>query len=142
MTPQEYINNAVKTKSDLNYINQVDADVLHAALGISTESAELLDAIKKKMFYNKPIDYVNCDEEIGDLLWYIAIYLNAREISFEQVMKQNIAKLKSRYPDKFTSENAINRNVEKERIILENTSPPFIPTPSSPPQSSTKIRGC
>jgi hypothetical protein len=31
----------------------------------------------------------------------------------------NIEKLKARYPEKFTSENAINRDLKTERYILE-----------------------
>ena len=35
-------------------------------------------------------------------------------------MDTNIAKLKARYPDKFTDELAENRNIATEREILEN----------------------
>ena len=41
----------------------------------------------------------------------------------------NIRKLKGRYPNKFSSERALNRNLDKERDILENKkdSPPAPP---------------
>jgi len=35
-------------------------------------------------------------------------------------MQINIEKLKARYPDKFTSDKAINRNLDIERKVLED----------------------
>ncbi len=34
-------------------------------------------------------------------------------------MERNIAKLQARYPDKFTQEQALNRDTDNERKILE-----------------------
>lgn len=100
---------------------QKNVDIIHAIVGISTEAGELLDALKKTMFYGKNLDKVNLDEEIGDVLWYIAIYLNARGKSFEQVFDQNIAKLRTRYPEKFTESHALHRDVNAERATLEQS---------------------
>lgn len=124
MTPDEYIRDACRTNSpyffpvDLSSPHQ-DVDILHAVIGLATEAGELLDPFKKAMFYGKTVDLVNTDEEIGDILWYVAIYLNARGLTFEQVMQQNIDKLRVRYPEKFTSEAAINRDLTAERDALE-----------------------
>jgi hypothetical protein len=38
--------------------------------------------------------------------------------TFEEAMATNIAKLQARYPQKFTLDNAVNRDLEKERDIL------------------------
>lgn len=119
MNPEQYINEAQMTKSD-QYNTGIDPDVVHAIIGISTESGELLDVIKKFMFYGKDIDWVNLDEEIGDVLWYVAIYLKARGLTLEEAMAKNNAKLKARFPDKFSTEKAINRDLETERKILES----------------------
>lgn len=94
-------------------------DLQHAALGMVTESAEFADMLKKHLFYGKPLDEVNLSEEIADNLWYCAMALRALGTDFETVMERNIAKLKARYPEKFTEELAENRNLEKERAILE-----------------------
>lgn len=40
-------------------------------------------------------------------------------IDFEECLDLNIAKLKARFPEKFTEEKALNRNLEIEREILE-----------------------
>lgn len=41
------------------------------------------------------------------------------ELNFLQILTNNINKLKVRYPDKFDTEKAINRNLDRERIELE-----------------------
>lgn len=94
-------------------------DILHAAIGISTEAGELLDPFKKCMFYGKPLDFVNLDEELGDILWYIAIYAEARGTSILALAEKNNRKLKVRYPEKFATKDALKRNLEKERKELE-----------------------
>lgn len=94
-------------------------DLLHASMGMVTEAGEFQDALKKHFFYGKEMDTTNLKEEIGDILWYCAIALQALDTDFESVMQTNIDKLKARYPEKFTSEDAINRDLVKEREILE-----------------------
>ena len=93
--------------------------LLHGVMGISTEAGELLDSLKKHIFYGKKLDYVNISEELGDLLYYISVCIDILGTSFEEVMEKNIAKLKARYPDKFTEDKAINRDLNTEREILE-----------------------
>jgi NTP pyrophosphatase (non-canonical NTP hydrolase) len=93
--------------------------LLHASMGMSTESSEFVDTVKKTIFYGKSLDKVNLIEEMGDILYYIAMACNVLGTDFETVMERNIAKLKARYPEKFTEELAENRDLEKERAILE-----------------------
>ena len=94
--------------------------LLHGAIGIATEAGELLDALKKHIYYNKELDKVNISEEIGDVLWYAALLCNCLEIDMQDVMDTNIAKLKARYPEKFDEDKAENRNLKKERRVLED----------------------
>lgn len=101
-----------------NLENEKD-DNIHMVLGMITETGELADVFKKNMAYNKDIDWVNVKEEIGDLMFYVANFCNINHFDLEQIMETNIEKLRARYPEKFTSENALNRNIDKERQILE-----------------------
>lgn len=94
-------------------------DLLHGAMGLSTEANELVDAMKKVVFYGKPVDAVNLKEEIGDALWYIALLCRRLNVSMESIMQTNIDKLKARYPQKFTEEAAMKRDLDVERKILE-----------------------
>lgn len=93
--------------------------LLHAAMGLCTESGEFMDMMKKHILYGKPLDEVNLKEELGDKLWYVALALDELKTTFEQIFETNIAKLRARYPNKFTEQDALNRNLEKERQILE-----------------------
>ena len=125
MKSSTYIENAKKTES-VNYevIAQRLSDkgmirILHSALGVSTEAGELLDAVKKHVYYGKELDKVNLFEEVGDLFWYLAILADELGFSFEDAMKKNNEKLEARYGKRFSSDKAIDRNLEKERSILE-----------------------
>jgi len=125
MTSKEYIQNAIRTEAPIQghplypNLDKSKLRILHAALGCVTEAGELADTLKKHLFYNKKLDLVNLEEEAGDLCWYIAILADELGVSFEYLWERNIAKLKARYPDKFTEERAVNRNLEVERKILE-----------------------
>jgi len=93
--------------------------LLHAGMGLATEAGEFLDPLKKKLFYGKEVDLTNLKEEIGDLLWYIAIACDALDTTIEQEMYRNISKLAVRYPEKYADDAAINRDLDAERKILE-----------------------
>lgn len=126
MNATEYIENATVTESrDFDAIRARLTDrnirLLHAAIGVATEAGELLDAMKKSLFYGKPLDEVNYREEGGDILWYLAIAFDELRTTFEQEMGINIDKLKARYGDKFSAARALKRDLKTERSILEGT---------------------
>lgn len=98
------------------------ADMIHSAMGIFTEAAEFLSAVYTSCFENGSFDTTNAIEELGDLEWYMAVMRKRLAVSQEQVQRINIAKLKARYPEKFASDEALNRDLEKERAILESSS--------------------
>ena len=75
--------------------------------------------MKKHIFYGKPLDEVNLKEEVGDLLWYIAIICDELNTSFDEIMSTNIEKLRARYGGKFSEVKALNGNLQTERAILE-----------------------
>lgn len=188
---------------------------IHMVAGIVTELGELIDSYKKHIAYNKPLDIVNIQEEIGDIAFYIAglfsdndlksqitinilsdptkkdlffevqeikkrlskrygtkreidfssldnlsklnlmlninsnvvhvletlrkedltygnmllnthsftimtivsnliVLCEINEVKFEDMLKNNVEKLSKRYPEKFTEENALNRDIQNE----------------------------
>ena len=95
-------------------INESNEDLLHAALGASTEAGELLDQVKKHLFYGKKLDVVNLQEEIGDICWYLNLLCNYLGTTLEEQMENNAEKLRIRYPEGFKQEKALERNVENE----------------------------
>lgn len=96
-----------------------DPRLFHAIVGIATESTELVEAILTAIDNSGDIDHVNVKEELGDLNWYQAIAVDASDADWDAILTTNIEKLRKRYPEKFTSENAINRDLVAERKILE-----------------------
>ena len=93
--------------------------VLHAAMGMVTEAGEIMDAVKKHLMYGKPLDLINLFEECGDSFWYQALLARACNFTFAECKERNIAKLRARYPEKFTVEHALFRDLDAERKTLE-----------------------
>lgn len=88
-------------------------DILHAAVGISGESGELLDAVKKTWIYNKPLDRANVIEELGDLRFYIQAMMNVLNISEQEVVQGNANKLAIRYKGLIYSDEAAQNRADK-----------------------------
>lgn len=121
----QYIADACRTESNVFPLcehkfpeNESDR-LLHAAMGLCTEAGEFMDALKKHLFYKNELDEVNLHEELGDILWYVAIAADALDIDFTTIQQINIAKLRARFPDKYSHENANTRDLDNERSILE-----------------------
>jgi len=112
MSPNEYQAAAQRTYPE-SYKNLTSLDgvnhLIHAHLGMSSETGEVADALKKHLVYGQPLDSTNIVEECGDKLWYIALALSACDCTLEECMEANINKLKIRYPEKFTEQCAISR---------------------------------
>ena len=113
-----FIKDAMRTESP-NF-HQPNPRILHAAIGCVTESGEMLDALKKQMYYGRELDVVNVKEEAADILWYLAILFDELGTDFETEQARVIAKLKQRFPEKFTEQDAFSRDLDAERNILED----------------------
>jgi NTP pyrophosphatase (non-canonical NTP hydrolase) len=178
---KEYVPLALMTESIkeplCDRFTTIDNRLLHAVMGIKTEEDELRRAIKLN-------DVVNIKEEIGDMLWYLAVIADifgltgvidkilherdndtdklpiegifenrldmfkksmfyGKEIDGDEIvidtielvkkikswvendaelskiMTANINKLRARYPNNFKERDAVERDLEKERKILE-----------------------
>lgn len=94
-------------------------DILHCLVGMQTELGELTDPFKKGIYYGKEVDMVNVAEELADMMWYAVNLARLTNIDLQNALQNNIDKLKKRFPEKFTKEDAINRDLEAERKELE-----------------------
>lgn len=92
--------------------------LLHGALGIFGESGEMLEALFKQ-FKGEGLDLVNMREEVGDTQWYTAILCDELKADLDVIRDTNIGKLRSRYPNAFDANKAIDRNIAAEREVLE-----------------------
>lgn len=86
----------------------------HCCLGLTKQTGEIIKQLQRWIYYGGSLDVDNLVEEFGDVLWYVAEGLNSLGLDMGQVMAANDAKLRARYPDKFTSEHALNRDVRAE----------------------------
>jgi hypothetical protein len=97
----------------------VNLRIMHGIIGKFTEAGELLGALAKTLDGSEPLDLVNVGEELGDDKWYDAILADAAGFDMNVIQNTVIAKLKKRYPEKFTQDAAENRDLAAEREVLE-----------------------
>ena len=88
--------------------------LLTAAVGMSAESGEFTEVVKKMIFQGKPVNEENLfhlKRELGDVMWYVAQACMALDTSFDEIVEMNVEKLKKRYPggefDVHKSENRV-----------------------------------
>lgn len=97
MTLEEYQKQALTTviASDSEF-----RDLLHWVLGINGEAGEIAEKIKKiirdKNGEVSEADKAELAKEVGDVLWYLAVFAHHLGVPFEQIAQQNLDKLQSR----------------------------------------------
>src|SRR6056297_284662 len=97
----ENYNEVVKRTAKSCPTQEVDGptlDLLHWALGISGEAGEIVDPIKKHVFYNQKLDITNLQEEIGDMFYYLEALCETLGLDSDYVKLLNKQKLEQRYP--------------------------------------------
>ena len=75
--------------------------LLTAALGLTAESGEFTEVVKKILLQGKPYNEENVfhmKRELGDICWYLAQACMALDTTFDEVIEMNVEKLKARYP--------------------------------------------
>jgi len=76
--------------------------LLTAALGLTAESGEFTEIVKKIFLQGKPYTDENVfhmKRELGDICWYLAQAFMALDTSFDEVLGMNYDKLSARYPE-------------------------------------------
>lgn len=73
------------------------ADLIHMAMGVSSEAGELLDAVKKHAIYQKTLDRENVIEELGDLEFFLEGIRQRIKVSRDETLAANLKKLNVRY---------------------------------------------
>lgn len=101
--PSNNFDEFVKTLSELNTKNQINVPlILTAAIGLGSESGEFQEIVKKTFFQGKPLTDENLfhlKRELGDIIWYWVNACRSLNLDPNDVILENVNKLKSRYPD-------------------------------------------
>ena len=76
--------------------------LMTGAIGIASEGGEFSEIVKKCVFQGKPLDdetVFHCKRELGDIMWYWISSCRALGLDPNEVIEENVNKLKARYPD-------------------------------------------
>ena len=79
------------------------------ALGLTGESGEVADIIKKHIFHGHELNKDEIVKELGDVLWYLSSLASMCNVTLDEVAGHNLNKLGNRYPNGFNPLNSINR---------------------------------
>ena len=98
---------AIESQSSVN-----TALLMTGAIGMASEGGEFAEIVKKCIFQGKPMDdetVFHCKRELGDIMWYWINSCRALDLDPNEVIAENVNKLKARYPggefDVYYSEN-------------------------------------
>ena len=86
--------------------------LLTAAIGLSAETGEFAEIIKKCIFQGKEMTehtHYHAVRELGDVMWYWMQAVHALNVTANEVIEENIRKLEARYPGGFEATRSENR---------------------------------
>lgn len=83
--------------------------LINGVMGLCGESGEVIDIVKKHLAQGHELDKDKIIKELGDVAWYMAEIATVLDVELEDVLVQNIEKLKKRYPEGFSTEKSVNR---------------------------------
>jgi NTP pyrophosphatase (non-canonical NTP hydrolase) len=86
-----------------------EKEILTWGLGITGEAGDVASCIKKTFAHDND-QKQGIRENIGDTLWYAAMICNFFGWDMQEILEENIGKLKKRYPNGFTIEDAKREN--------------------------------
>jgi NTP pyrophosphatase (non-canonical NTP hydrolase) len=95
-------------------------DPFSVLIKFTTLSLSFLDILKKKIYYNKEANTVTMKQLSVEMYDTLMVFCQLYNTDVSVILDKNIAKLRARYGEKFSSERAINRDLEQERNILES----------------------
>jgi len=76
--------------------------LLTGSIGIASEGGEFSEIVKKCIFQGKPLDddtRFHIKRELGDIAWYWINSCRALDLDPNEVIAENVNKLKNRYPE-------------------------------------------
>lgn len=109
-TANEYQERARRTLRPAQALTPEQGLMLNMTLGLAGEAGEVVELVKKAIFHGHHFSVVNVAEELGDILYYVAMIADLINVNLETVMKDNQAKREARYPNGFSEERSQQRD--------------------------------
>ena len=81
----------------------------NVGLGLAGEAGECADEIKKHLHHGHPLNRAKLIKELGDVAWYLALGCEVLGEDLEDILRENIDKLRARYPEGFDSDKSLHR---------------------------------
>ena len=105
-----YVSSNTKSGEEiLKSLTPEKCELLHMAIGLAGEVGEFLDAVKKHIIYDRPLDRENAIEELGDIEFYSADLRRLIGVFRNDVLRSNIDKLNKRYNRGYSDKEAQER---------------------------------
>ena len=102
LSPMQMYNRMIDIETTESGMKVNAASLLTGAVGLSSEGGEFAEIVKKCIFQGKPMDdetIFHCKRELGDIMWYWITSCRSLGLDPNEVIAENVEKLKSRYPD-------------------------------------------
>lgn len=109
MNLNKYQNLSKRTLPEFDEHEGREGALANYGLGLTGESGEVVDHIKKHVFHGHELNTKEIENELGDVLHYLAGLATMCDLTLEGIATKNIDKLKKRYPNGFSEEDSINR---------------------------------
>lgn len=75
-----------------------ERQVLLGAMGVSREASEVAEIVERWLFFGQGLDVEKIKDELGDVLWYMALLCETTGLTLGEVVDHNVEKLNRRYP--------------------------------------------
>ena len=101
MSSMQMYNRMIDIETTESKMKVNTASLMTGAIGIASEGGEFAEIVKKCIFQGKPLDdetVFHCKRELGDIMWYWISSCRALGLDPNEVIEENVNKLKARYP--------------------------------------------
>lgn len=110
---EAFVASRCKPGHDIQDFSGGEKHLLHMLLGMAGEVGELVDAFKRYLIYDQPLDVENVREELGDIEYFLAGlrlgFLDMGGSTRPEILAANVAKLSARYPEGYSNQAAQER---------------------------------
>lgn len=105
----------IACKKTARVMDDKDKEICFWGLGVAGEAGDVASCIKKEVFHKNKGVRDGIRENIGDMMWYVAMICNFYNWDLDEILSENLEKLKKRYSSGgFTLEEAQRKHTMKK----------------------------